>query len=308
MVRIITSKDELAEYRHPGATGAMYTSEAARLWPYKFVAHILEKLVTASKLNGSFNLQTLTPVDKIKQIACDRWLVTTERGEITAGAVFLATNGYTSHLVPGFADLIVPCRGQMSALIPPASVAGKNRLTTSLGFEGRGLEEYLIQRPSETGEQLMYGGGRQLAPSLGISDDSSIDADVAKYLRSSLPKRLDLQDTDGELKASHQWTGIMAWSRDGLPWVGKIPRTENLYISAGYTGHGMPNAWLCGESLAALYYLQDKPEKDAVHLVQRLTGLPTAYLVSFQRIAAAMALGDVAVQEQILLARERKEE
>ncbi|QIW94665.1 hypothetical protein AMS68_000183 [Peltaster fructicola] len=307
LVRLITSKEELARYRLPTATGAMYTAEAARLWPYKFVAHILEQLITSTELKGTFNLQTLTPVVEVKPLEGDRWLVKTERGEIVAGTVFLATNGYTSHLVPNFADLIVPCRGQMSALTPTASIAGQNRLQTSLGFEGLGFDDYLIQRPSDRGEQLMFGGGRHLAPSLGISDDSSIDEGVAKYLRTTLPKRFDLQDaTHGELNATHQWTGIMAWSRDGLPWVGTVPNTKNLYISAGYTGHGMPNAWLCGESLAAFYYLQG--EKDATQLVQRLTGLPTAYLVSSQRIAAAMALGDVEVQEQVLRARERSEQ
>lgn len=218
LMRLITSKDELAKLRVPTALGAMYTAVAARMWPYKFVAHILEQLLLSSALRGSFNLQTLTPVESIQPAQSDLWQVQTSRGTILAEKVVLATNAYTSHLLPSFSDLIVPCRGQMSALIPPPLAAGANRLKTSFGFEGDGLDDYLIQRPNETGGQLMFGGGRSQGPSLGVCDDSTVDDKTATYLRERLFDEMDLQDAGAssanrELKATHQWTGELLESR-----------------------------------------------------------------------------------------------
>ena len=199
MLRLTTSKAELERFRVPTAVGAVVTSVAARMWPYKFVAHILEGLLTSTNLRGNFNLQTLTPVETLTPCDNNRWKVKTSRGSILASHIVLATNAYTSHLLPSFADLIVPCRGQMSALIPQPSVNGEhNRLHMSLGFLGEGIDDYLIQRPSERGGHLMFGGGRQKGPSLGTVDDGIVDAETAKYLRGRLVVALGLPEGKGE--------------------------------------------------------------------------------------------------------------
>jgi glycine/D-amino acid oxidase-like deaminating enzyme len=195
LMTLVTDKDELAKLRVPTATGAVVTKIAARMWPYKFVARILEDLVMSSELKGSFNLQTFTPVESLNETGADGWIVNTPRGSIKAAKVVLATNAYTSHLMPNFADLIVPVRGQMSALEPCPSVAEKSRLKTSFGFDGEAIDEYLIQRPNERGGHLMYGGGRQIGgPTVGVADDSVFDAPIAEYLQQSLIDRLALPE------------------------------------------------------------------------------------------------------------------
>jgi len=109
MMRLITSRKSLARYRIPSAKGALITDTAARMWPYKFVAHILSSLLTATDLEGTFNLQTLTPVTSLSASSdAPGWIVHTPRGTIHTQKVVLATNAYTSHLLPTFADLIVP--------------------------------------------------------------------------------------------------------------------------------------------------------------------------------------------------------
>jgi glycine/D-amino acid oxidase-like deaminating enzyme len=196
---LVTDKAELEKLRVPTATGAVVTQIAARMWPYKFVSRILEDLLTSTEVNGSFNLQTYTPVECLAEYYGDRWTVKTPRGSIVASKVVLATNAYTSHLLPSFTDLIVPVRGQMSALVPLPSAAGDNRLKTSFGFDGEGIDDYLIQRPNEKGGQLMFGGGRGYGgPTVGVADDSVIDEDIAKYLRSALIENLALPEGYGK--------------------------------------------------------------------------------------------------------------
>ncbi|GAB7359795.1 hypothetical protein MBLNU230_g6964t1 [Neophaeotheca triangularis] len=297
-VKIETSKEALRRLRIPTATGAVVTDLAARLWPYKLVAHILEQLISATNLSGTFNLQTLTPVTSTKQSTDGKsWSVSTPRGEITTSQVILATNAYTSHLLPSFSDLIVPCRGQMSALAPPDKLAGENRLTTSFGFLGDGLDDYLIQRPNSRGGHLMFGGGRQHGPSIGVTDDSVIDDKTAAYLSSRLVKVLtppNGPDDDSERPEKPEtdmyWSGIMGFSRDEHPWVGPLPEQKGLFIAAGFTGHGMPNTWLSGKAVAVMVReaTGGAAEAEALEAARSETGLPKSYLVTQRRIEKAM--------------------
>jgi glycine/D-amino acid oxidase-like deaminating enzyme len=276
----------------PEAKGAVVTEAAARLWPYKLVTSIWERLLADSKLN----LQTHTPVLSLTSSGHDTWNIYTERGIVEANKVVLATNAYTSHLLPQMADLIVPCRGQMSALLPGPSFSGPHRTRTNFGFVGPRMDDYLIQRPesSSSSAHLMFGGGRSYGPSLGISSDEEVDDKVAKYLRTALPQLLQADAGEKELQATHQWTGIMGFSRDDLPWVGQVPGPTGLFVVAGYTGHGMPNAWLCGKSIATMA-LGNNVDVAVEKCVGE--GLPRAYLLTKERIEMARELDSVEVQD-----------
>ncbi|KXT04198.1 hypothetical protein AC578_103 [Pseudocercospora eumusae] len=306
MMKLVTDRDELNALRIPTALGAIVTDVAARMWPYKFVSHILENLLTSNNLSGSFNLQTLTPVTKLED-STSHTTVHTERGRIKASRVILATNAYTSHLLPKFSDLIVPCRGQMSSLIPAPSVSGESRLKTSLGFLGDGLDDYLIQRPNEKGGHLMFGGGRQHGKSIGVTDDSFIDDETGKYLRTRLVEALNLPE-GGMLEATHIWTGIMGFSRDEHPWVGKVPDMENVWIAAGFTGHGMPNTWLSGKAVAGMVLknLEGTGEVESVAVARKETGLPECYVVTRERMEAALELEDVESKDWAEMERGRR--
>ena len=76
----------------------------------------------------------------------------------------------------------------------------------------------------------------------------------------------------------------MGFSRDEHPFVGPVPNSPpGLYISAGYTGHGMPNTWLCGKAVA-LMALDGAREKDVVKKACEEVGLPEVYLVTEERM------------------------
>lgn len=274
--------ESLRDLRVPGVKGAVVQKHAASLWPYKLVAWVLERLLERYPVRrqglvpgrergeGGFNLQSNTAVLGLHKIPDERWIVVTSRGQIWANRVLLAMNGYTSNLLPKMQDLIVPVRSQVASLRPPKDTTTKRvaELEYSYAFvseEKFPRDEYLIQRPLPGGE-LIYGGARSHAETkaVGVWRDDDVERDVATYLRQNLaPYPLDLSlgktgstptdtPTDGnettELKATYQWTGIMGFSRDASPWVGQVPESlgggENLFVCAGYTGHGMPQAAL----------------------------------------------------------------
>lgn len=44
----------------------------------------------------------------------------------------------------------------------------------------------------------------------------------------------------------------MGYSKDGFPWVGEILEKPNMYICAGFSGHGMPQAFLSARAIAEM--------------------------------------------------------
>jgi hypothetical protein len=212
LVKLVTLAAELQELglRVPEAKGAVVTSVAARLWPYKLVAWLWEYLLDAAAaattetattatqtkddyppLMMQLNLQTHTPVTSLQQQQHQddndnsSWTILhTPRGTIKAHKTILATNAYTSFLLPQLGNLILPVRGQMSALLFPSfssSSSSSSSSTTkeeeeeayktrnaSFAFIGHGMDDYLIQRPFEKqgggrggGGHLMFGGGKE---------------------------------------------------------------------------------------------------------------------------------------------------
>jgi glycine/D-amino acid oxidase-like deaminating enzyme len=307
-VSIITDKEELKKHRvAPDCVGATLSEGAASLWPYKLVTFMLEKLVK----NGRINLQTKTPVTEITS-SDGKNTLHTPRGTISSKTVILATNGYTSALLPNFADLIVPCRGEMSALFPPE---GSTILPNSYGMvaalgQPANNDDYLIQRPFEGVPNpfghLMFGGGRGAGdfPSIGISDDSVIDEGAAAYLRGALLKVLELDgQTEGlkELKAAAQWTGIMGYSRDDHPWVGKVPERDGLWLCGGYTGHGMPNGTLCGKAIVDMVLGADSGQELSTvqsQMVQK-GDIPKTYILTKERVERARQMLTVQQQDEM---------
>ena len=226
--------------------GAVVQDDAAKLWPYKLVAHVLEDLLDRGAC--SFNLQTNTPVTRLRRMK-NSWLVHTPRGKVMAKSVLLATNAYTSHLLPDFQNLIVPNRGQVAAVeVPKDSIPLSN---TYVWFVDDGDSDvYLIQR--DVSNTIILGGLRLSVPGgeKCISRDNVINHEIADELHEASSHALKLRPK-GEpeqkvLPSSMDWTGIMGFSADSHPWVGAVPEElgggEGLYIAAGYTGHGMPTA------------------------------------------------------------------
>ncbi|CUA67341.1 hypothetical protein RSOLAG22IIIB_13404 [Rhizoctonia solani] len=120
--------------------------------------------------------------------------------------------------------------------------------------------EYWIPRPArDTKEKVLIilGGSRKSLPQQGhnVADDSTIDPIIARSLRDFLPKIYAGEFE--EQKVEMEWTGIMGFTRSGDPMVGPVFSSPGKpvpyqYISAGYSGHGMPRAFGCAEIIAQM--------------------------------------------------------
>jgi glycine/D-amino acid oxidase-like deaminating enzyme len=298
--RVVEDEEELMGLDLKGSIGAVLSGQgrAATLCPYALVCGIWEGLINSFDDGGPspLNLQMETPVVGVERDEATGINVvkTKDRGEIRAKHVVVATNGYVSQLLEQFTGLVVPTQGQMTALKP---VEQGRILKHDYGLEGlKGqsglIEDYAVQRPWDKVGQgaIMHGGARQWVKGggEGVSDDSYNVDEAVEWLR-DLPQRIDVGADAPQLELLKAWTGVMGYSKDRAPWVGAMPGTPGVWVSAGYTGHGMTNAPGCGRHLGILVSaaLRGEDWKEAERKSIADGTILQEFVISEERIAKA---------------------
>lgn len=133
--------------------------------------------------------------------------------------------------------------------------------------------------------EIFLGGGLAQASQRGMHEIGNVRDDENSSLAlshlSGIVNAVWSKD-HREAGASHviaAWTGIMGFTADSLPLVGRLPEEatsrggDGEWISAGFNGYGMANAWL-----------------SAKYVANRVLGLkedgvlPRSYLISPERL------------------------
>ena len=206
--------------------------ERASLKPYALITSLLRILIHQRFLQ----LYTHTPVTSITPPSSnnDYYTIHTTRGTIKTRQVVECSNAWIGHIYPEFQGKIIPTRGQV------VHVPGKKLQLNPMGWEYGG--DYLIQRPDTS---IIFGGGRRLEvppPSvssyppktrfsnsilesreIGNADDTSINPEISHFLHAFPPTQFNFTKSVGTpppISSIREWTGIMGYSNDGLPYVG----------------------------------------------------------------------------------------
>jgi gamma-glutamylputrescine oxidase len=155
-------------------------------------------------------------------------------GECRAGCVILATNGYTPNLLPQVA--IQPRRAQMLASQREAARLCEQPTYSHFGYR------YWRQLP--TGEMLI-GGWRDTAFDIEVGYDERPTPGIQAHLEAHL------RQLGAAGRVTHRWAGTMGFTESGLPLVGPVDGMPNVYLCAGYNGHGMGFAFMSAKQLVA---------------------------------------------------------
>ncbi|KAI9804252.1 MAG: hypothetical protein M1833_007059 [Piccolia ochrophora] len=251
----------------PDAVGAV-EYEAGSIRAYAFVIGIL-KLA----LSKDLNLQTNTPAEAIspEKSANGQWTVRTSRGDIKSSKVIMATNGYSAHLYHKLQGIVVPLRGQVQAQRPGKDMPQKGLRNTYSMVYSTGYEYMISQQPGSKNEgDLIMGGGLRQAKDEGLyeygeTDDTSLNPIISKHLRECTPAyfRDSWGQDNEEGRVRMEWTGIMGYTPDGFPLIGKMPGEDGLYVSAAFQGHGMVLSFLCARALTEILLGNDGKELDS---------------------------------------------
>lgn len=150
-----------------------------------------------------------------------------QRATVRAKQVCLCTNAYSRTLHPYFADKVFPNRGQMLATAPTERLI-EMMLGCNWGYE------YFRQLPDG---RFIIGGWRDryAEEEVGYNDHETtphLQAGLESFIARYYP---ELRDVPIE----HRWSGIMGFTADEIPLVGRLPDLPNVYFAVGFTGSGM---------------------------------------------------------------------
>ena len=227
--------------------GARFYEKDATFHPGKFIFGLGEQII---QNNGK-----LFPKTQATSISenTDDLMIETSAGTIACHMVVLAANGYASLVYPYFQKKIEPVRGQIIATKPTEKRIPPMAMLTNFGYE------YWQQTPDG---RLVLGGMRWSAEDADVGKlDETPDPNVRKNLRNFMNSTFK---NLGILTPTHNWAGIMGFSIDGLPIIGKLPGRNTILTAGGYTGHGMSFGFLGGKILANI--IQTGKTKEDIQL------------------------------------------
>ncbi len=221
----------------PAILGAAHTRDRGHLWPFALVTGVAD----AAARHGAEIRQGWT-VERLVR-AGDRVTGVVANGEtIGAEHVVLATNAWTPRLLPELpVGAIVPARGQILVTqpLPPllACPFGNN-------FD----KEYGRQTP---GGQILCGGFRRLDRDQGLGTyreetSPAVLAGIARCLTTLFPV------LRGKARVVRAWAGIMGFTADGRPLIGRYDPAPGLTVAAGFNGGGFSWGPIVGQVIARM--------------------------------------------------------
>ncbi len=193
-----------------GYYGALYNADDFGINPVKLVRSLLAR--------SRAQVLAEQPVRRLEVHSEGGIKVTATDYVVLAKKVILATNAYMPLLEPSFIDRISPVRGQMFATAPL-----KRRLLEKICYANCGFE-YFRQLPDR---RLVLGGCRQsfLDQEVGYGDlvTRNIQTELEHYMKDHFPELAGVH-------IEHRWSGVMAFTVDGLPLVGELPHMPGSFL------------------------------------------------------------------------------
>ena len=227
---------------------------------------------------------------EVKGITCQAdgtYLVDCPQEVHSANHLVLAAGAWCGPLgrMLGMRIPIIPVRGQMWATepLPPRvfhSIAATESPLHWKTFPGndtktppelthignQSVTRHLCGRQSRNGE-IIFGGDRQMAGYDGRVDAEGIEANFG-HVTEILPAL-------GQLSISRTWAGLMPFSLDGRPVIGRIPHMDNLYIVSGLASSGFGRGPMAGKLVADYLHTGHRPpvlsESDPARFVTTLS-------------------------------------
>jgi len=166
--------------------------------------------------------------------------------EIDADHVVIATDGYTSGLVPALDEAIHPVRGQVIATEPVTQALYPRPHYARHGFD------YWQQTADN---RLILGGRRDMSLDTEFTNEEAVTELIQDELTAFAAELLGEKP-----RIEHRWPGIFGATEDGLPLVGPVPGHDGVWVSAGYSGHGNVMGLACGELVAQAILGTPAPE------------------------------------------------
>ncbi|MFJ4371318.1 NAD(P)/FAD-dependent oxidoreductase [Pseudomonas japonica] len=169
----------------------------------------------------------------------------TALGSATAPVMLLATNAYTPQLGL-LRNKVAPIR--VSAIETQPLSAKQLASLDWKGREGLITPHFTMESHRLTAHDTMVLTTKQLNYVYGSKTPNIPDHNAYAALAQGLRERFPMLQGLG---IQHCWSGYISAAYDGLPVVGTTGAKQNIFYSAGCTGHGLASQSLMGALIAA---------------------------------------------------------
>ena len=242
---------------NPELAGAMYLPLRGQADPPK-ATRAFAAAATASGaevLTGREVTAITVGADRAYRVECGGETYTGRTLVLAAGAWCAPLGEMLGLRIP-----VIPVRGQMWATepLPPRVFHTLSALESPLHWKdspgndsetppelthvrGRRVTRHLYGRQNRDGE-IVFGGDREVAGYDKTVDEDGVEVNFA-HVAEILPMV-------GQHSISRTWAGLMPFSLDGRPIIGRIPQLENLYIVSGLASSGFGRGPMAGKLIA----------------------------------------------------------
>jgi glycine/D-amino acid oxidase-like deaminating enzyme len=198
--------------------GGMVVERSAKLHPALYYKGLLD-----AARRRKITICAKAGVESIKRNGSS-WIIRTARGEVEAGDIVIATNGYTGDVTPEIKKRLIPIASHIIATEElPADLA------RSLIPKGRTLADtkrvLCYYRMSPDGKRMIFGGRARFTP---VTPEVSAPI-LLRFMTERFPQ---LKGT----RITHAWTGNVAFTWDALPHTGKL---DGMHYALGCNGSGV---------------------------------------------------------------------
>jgi sarcosine oxidase subunit beta len=211
-------------------------AERGHLWPFDLVHALADNAAAlgAGIVVGADAERLITEGDRVTGVA-------TSMGDFSADEVVLATNAWTPHLLELPKGALVPARGQI--LATEAIAPG----TIPCPFDTNFDKEYGRQT---AGGRVVCGGFRRADQQEGLGIEiEAVTPDVLGGIGQTL---VTLFPALAGVRVMRCWAGIMGFTADGVPLIGRHRELQHLTVAAGFNGTGFSWALAVGDIVAGL--------------------------------------------------------
>src|SRR5437764_5422453 len=212
--------------------GGMVDETSAGLNPARYVSGL-----TQSAVRAGASIYENARALQIARTSGRHFQVKTNRGDLFACEILIATSGYTSNATPNLQKKIIPIGSFIITTEPlPDSLARELSPRNRMIYDSKHYCHYYRLPPDN---RMLFGGRAAFFPETKNTIQRS-----AEILRRDM---VEVYPQLRDAKMQHALGGTLDFCFDTMPHAGQ---TDGIYYALGYAGHGVAMATYLGTKLA----------------------------------------------------------
>ncbi|MBS0395124.1 MAG: FAD-binding oxidoreductase, partial [Proteobacteria bacterium] len=244
-LRFLDREELAALVASPGYHGGYYDARGGHLHALNFALGIGR----AAAGHGA-RLVERAEVTQLARTA-QGWRVVTNRGEVAAGRVVLACNGYLRRLAPSVERHVMPINNFVAVTAPLGAERARALIANDAAVsDSRFVVNYFRLTPDH---RLLFGGGENYS--------YRFPADIAAFVR---PHLQSIFPQLAGVAIDYAWGGTLGITPTRMPWIREVE--PGLYNASGFSGLGVVMAPFAGKVVADAL----AGERDAFDLLARV--------------------------------------